>query len=263
MDEKKVKAILSDFNILAWCFAVLSLILAVVPSKGAFGKMSNFDKFAHFVIFYFLVLFVTAAHGWQHRLRYLFYGLAFGFMIEVIQLFLPWREGDIVDFAMDSLGALLAVLTPQFLFPLIMDGIATIMGVGFLPLMPGTFASLVALALYHFLPVNSKFLVFTVPAISLVGLWAAEHFSGKLGKNDPSEVVVDEFAGALIAVMFLPKKPSILIAGFFLFRFFDIFKPWIINKSQRLPGGLGVMADDWLAGVFANVVLRLVHAVLL
>ena len=93
--------------------------------------------------------------------------------------------------------------------------------------------------------------------ITLVGVYVGNKVEPYWGK-DSSRVVIDEVAGMWISVCFIPHSISLLIAGFILFRFFDILKPLYIRKLEALPGGWGVMADDVLAGIYANLILQIV-----
>lgn len=75
--------------------------------------------------------------------------------------------------------------------------------------------------------------------------------------EDPSQTVIDELAGQWLALVAIPASPLAVLLSFILFRFFDILKPGLVDRAQRLPGGWGIMADDVLAGIFANLSLRL------
>jgi phosphatidylglycerophosphatase A len=142
--------------------------------------------------------------------------------------------------------------------------IATGLGLGYLPKAPGTWGSLLGVALAlaasftpTFLPVLTVLVLITAAA----GVWAAGCAASHLGKKDPQIVVVDEVSGQLISYLSLAIAVSVpinwkyLLAGFLLFRLFDIWKPFPIRRLESLPGGLGIMADDWLAGVYAAVIL--------
>ena len=127
--------------------------------------------------------------------------------------------------------------------------------------MPGTFGSLVGLGI--FLLLGSLWLqVVAIVAITWVGVWAASRAELILGRKDPGKVVVDEVAGQMIALLPVwafangAYKLSIMIS-FTLFRLFDIFKPYPARKFESLRGGLGIMADDLVAGVYAALVLGL------
>lgn len=92
-------------------------------------------------------------------------------------------------------------------------------------------------------------------AIFAVGIYSAGKVEQHWGK-DNYRVVIDEIAGMYITMMFVPLNTATLIAGFILFRLFDILKPFYIRKLEKLPGGVGVMMDDVLAGIYANIVLQ-------
>jgi len=135
--------------------------------------------------------------------------------------------------------------------------IALLGPVGRIPFAPGTAAALVALVLVAFLK-PAPGLHITVTAVFIIIGTVSSHAAEKLiGHNDPPSVVVDEFAGMLAALLFLPQSRGYLIAAFFLFRFFDILKPPPIMQVQRLPGGWGIMADDLLAAAFTNIALQI------
>ena len=138
--------------------------------------------------------------------------------------------------------------------------LATVFGIGLVPLAPGTAASAVAAVAYrlalHGLPWPLYALMIVVLfAIGGVvsGLYAAE-----LGLPDPSRIVIDEVCGQLLALAFLPSGWLAIGLSFALFRFFDIIKPGPIRRLERLPGGWGIMADDLGAGLAAAVLARLV-----
>jgi phosphatidylglycerophosphatase A len=99
----------------------------------------------------------------------------------------------------------------------------------------------------------------------LAGIWAAGRSIELLGNTDAPQAVVDEVIGQLIVFLFIPFTTSwiLIVAGFALFRLFDIWKPYPIDYLQGLPGGIGVCADDILAGVYAGVCLSIIHAVTL
>ena len=145
-------------------------------------------------------------------------------------------------------------------------------GVGYLPIAPGTWGSILAVVFYLFLlrqwfphndPASRVFVrgfvlvqLAIVVAVTIIGVWAASRTERVIGRKDPSKVVVDEVAGQLIALMAVPAGvvsgvfSSILVA-FMLFRTFDIVKPYPARKLESLHGGLGIMADDLVAGLYA------------
>lgn len=134
---------------------------------------------------------------------------------------------------------------------------ASVFGVGFLPFAPGTFGTLAAAAVYLLLPGINNYAfaagLAVLCAISVVLSTAAEKTLG----HDAAPIVIDEVCGYFLAVLFLPKTLMVALWAFILFRAFDIAKPWPISVSQRLPQGWGVTADDLIAGLFANILIRL------
>lgn len=173
----------------------------------------------------------------------------------------------------------------------------TTFGVGYLPLAPGTWGSMVGVAIYLavnalVVSVSGSFGVWSSPVLPVVGVasygtganvhaWthvailiafllftllgvrAAGRSTELFGDLDPSQAVVDEVIGQLIVFLFVPFGIGwpFVLAGFLLFRFFDIWKPYPIDYLQNLPAGIGVCADDILAGVYAGVCLAVVYAV--
>jgi phosphatidylglycerophosphatase A len=136
--------------------------------------------------------------------------------------------------------------------------------IGFIPGAPGTYAS-IATSLGYFLiflfshQVPSALHLSAVCLISLTGVLASASISKNTGIKDPSYVVIDEVAGQLVTFLFLPVSALNLILGTIAFRLFDIWKPFPIRKLESLEDGVGVMADDLLAGVYANLVLQLIN----
>ena len=132
-------------------------------------------------------------------------------------------------------------------------------GSGLAPFAPGTFGSLVALPiilLLQFHPLWS-YLVVTTLAVSC-GVIICQRVADDLGVHDHPAIVWDEIAGMLITFIALPLTPLTLLLGFVLFRFFDIVKPFPIRLiDKKVDGGLGIMLDDVIAGIFASMALRL------
>jgi phosphatidylglycerophosphatase A len=140
--------------------------------------------------------------------------------------------------------------------------IATVGGVGHVPFAPGTVASTVtALALGVLTPSRLALLV-AVLAVILVGTWAAQEAERVLGGKDPGAIVIDEVAGMAVSVLAVPLTPAVLAVAFVLFRVFDIVKPYPANALQRLPGGVGVMIDDLVAGLYALLLVLGARALL-
>lgn len=134
--------------------------------------------------------------------------------------------------------------------------LATWFGSGLAPVASGTFGTLAALPLAYAVSVAGSGCGVLV-ALTLFGLafWSSERTRRLLRSDDPSPVVIDEVAGTLVTLFLVPPSWMGWTAGFFLFRFFDIFKPYPIRRLERLKGGLGIVADDLLAGVYARIAL--------
>ncbi|HVS83945.1 MAG TPA: phosphatidylglycerophosphatase A [Pyrinomonadaceae bacterium] len=157
-------------------------------------------------------------------------------------------------------------------------------GVGYFPIAPGTMGSLVGVAIYFLLAegtlrlwfalggsafrwdlwASSFLLLWSLPlftiVLSLVGIWAASRAERLMERKDPSQVVIDEVAGQLVTFLFVPAMylhPLGILIGFILFRAFDIIKPYPIRRIESLNGGLGIVGDDIVAGLYAGAVLAL------
>ena len=135
--------------------------------------------------------------------------------------------------------------------------IGTGLGSGLSPLAPGTAGSLVAILIYSFAPVgNDSVALYALIVLGfIVGIWA----TGTLitpTNPDPGGAVFDEFVGVWVTCIFLPKDIAWMAAAFFCFRMLDVVKPWPIRRLERLHGGLGIMADDLLAGVYGAALLN-------
>jgi phosphatidylglycerophosphatase A len=140
--------------------------------------------------------------------------------------------------------------------PVFALAIATTFGVGYAPVAPGTFGSAAGLALWMLLPASAMVQAATIAALfvmgSLTGNVAERHF----GRTDPRQVVIDEVMGMLITLFLNPVGVRGAFVGFLIFRAMDVIKPYPANRLERLPGGVGVMADDAMAAIYANVALR-------
>ena len=137
--------------------------------------------------------------------------------------------------------------------------IGTFFGAGHLPVAPGTWTSMLTALLVFFTPLSTSpfvFLALITAAIYAIGIPAAAICEKHYQKHDPHECVIDEVAGQLVSLWFLPRQAGFYVAAFFLFRIFDIIKPFPVNKSEALPRGLGIMTDDVLAGFYTLAVLQ-------
>lgn len=133
--------------------------------------------------------------------------------------------------------------------------LATCGGAGYAPVASGTVGSAVALVLLWLIPFTPMALVWTTVAVTLLGVWSGGRVERAVGQKDPGIIVIDEVAGMALSVLFLPRTIPVLLVAFFLFRLFDVWKPFPARESQALTGGLGVMVDDLIAGVYALVLV--------
>ncbi len=136
--------------------------------------------------------------------------------------------------------------------------LATAGGAGLAPFAPGTFGSAVGVAIYWFTRHwSTPMQIGLAGVITIVGIWAASEAEAHYGREDPGQVVIDEVAGQLVTLFFTGVGWSGALAGFVVFRIFDIIKPYPANRFERLHGGLGIMADDVMAGVYGCITLHL------
>jgi phosphatidylglycerophosphatase A len=138
--------------------------------------------------------------------------------------------------------------------------IATVGYCGYFPVAPGTVGSAAGLVVYLLVWWSHSTVVEVglIAVVFCVGTWAGTTAERYFGGIDPGPVVIDEVLGMLITLAFMPVGPMTALAGFVLFRIFDVIKPYPAGRLERLHGGLGVMSDDAMAAVYANLSLRLV-----
>lgn len=137
---------------------------------------------------------------------------------------------------------------------------ATGLGFGYAPKAPGTAGSLLGPPLvwaWHSLqlPTAAGFAAFAV--LIVFGIWVCHQAGQYFGRVDPGAVVFDEIAAFPVVFFAIPLTPTTAVAGFLWFRLFDVWKPWPIHRLEKLPGGLGVMADDQAAAIYAAAALWL------
>ena len=137
--------------------------------------------------------------------------------------------------------------------------VATVAYCGYFPFAPGTVGSAAGLVVYLLVwwthsPILELGLI---AGLFAAGVWAGTTAERFFGGIDPGPIVIDEVVGMLITLAFIPVGWSGMLAGFVLFRIFDVLKPFPAGRLESLHGGLGVMADDAMAGIYSNVCLRL------
>ena len=129
-------------------------------------------------------------------------------------------------------------------------------GAGYSPVASGTVGSLVTAVALWLLPLTPLRIAVTLVVVTVIGIWAGGRVERVLGRKDPGVIVIDEVAGMLLSVILLqPRSLAVLITAFLLFRLFDIWKPFPARESQALTGGMGVMVDDLIAGLYTLVLV--------
>ncbi|MFA4889464.1 MAG: phosphatidylglycerophosphatase A [Candidatus Omnitrophota bacterium] len=139
---------------------------------------------------------------------------------------------------------------------LLTKAISTFFYLGYLPAVPGTFGSLAGLGLFYLLKDNYPvYIIFTALAVAL-GFFTSGAAEKLLRKKDPSCIVIDEVAGMLLALLFLPADIKVVITAFVFFRVLDSLKPYPACQLQGLRGSLGIMSDDITAAMYTNIILQ-------
>lgn len=160
-------------------------------------------------------------------------------------------------------------------------------GVGYIPGAPGTYGSMVGVGIYlmigmplaeaaasglragtaaaHIVSFHFAVVAIVLTGFVFIGIWASSRSTEIFGTDDPHEAVVDEVMGQIVTYLFIGFTTDwrLLLTGFFLFRLFDIWKPYPVDDLQRLPKGLGICADDLVAGVYAGICLSVINAIIL
>jgi len=140
--------------------------------------------------------------------------------------------------------------------------IATCGSIGFFSKMPGTWGSVLGVGIVVFCFWFNISMMWVFLSLLVLG-WGATHFYVcDKANHDPQEVVIDEVLGVIVTFLFINIHVWTVALGFALFRGFDITKVFPINKAEKLPGAYGIIADDMIAGVFANLILRLIIAII-
>jgi len=145
--------------------------------------------------------------------------------------------------------------TPKSRIPAL--AIATVLGVGYAPFAPGTFGSAAGLVLWALLPATITAQGVAIVVLFVAGSWSGTVAERHFGRTDPGHIVIDEVMGMLITLFMNPVGWMGALGGFFLFRVADVIKPYPANRLERLHGGIGVMADDGMAAIYANIALRI------
>jgi phosphatidylglycerophosphatase A len=145
-----------------------------------------------------------------------------------------------------ALGDFLVRMTSTFFF------------VGYLPLIPGTFGSAAGVGIFCLFggAASPGYFLFIL-CVFILGMLTSGKAEGLFNRKDPGCIVIDEIAGMLLALSFLPAEPKVVILAFLMFRILDTLKPFPASRLQGLHGAIGIMGDDLVAGIYANIVLQL------
>ena len=139
--------------------------------------------------------------------------------------------------------------------------ISTFFNIGKFPIAPGTLTSLVTTCIFYvynyYLEPPLYIILTSIVLVFLIGIPASHYAEKYFKKKDPRPCVIDEVAGQMISLILVPVSIFPYIAGFFLFRFFDIIKPYPVKKAEKISGGFGIMLDDIIAGLYALGFLHL------
>jgi CDP-diacylglycerol--glycerol-3-phosphate 3-phosphatidyltransferase len=255
--------------------AVITVLRSYAEHKGKPVVTSNLAKiktlFQYLIIYYLLVLYVGQNIPW-FRDNYgtliqslLNYSLIYSVMAVITILtiwtciayfFDNWQTiRELYDGSKKSQipSNHLNTVKPSFAINLFASALFS----GYSPVVSGTVGSAVALAFYFIPGFELPLVISTITLIVfLLGIKASAIMEQQYG-HDPSEVTIDEVVGMWISLFLLPKKIFIVLAAFFIFRIFDIIKPFPAKKFDRMHGGFGIMMDDVIAGIYANIILQL------
>jgi phosphatidylglycerophosphatase A len=135
--------------------------------------------------------------------------------------------------------------------------VATVLGAGYAPIAPGTVGSAAGLLLWAVLPSTPVVQAAAIIVLFAAGAWSGSVAERHFGRTDPGQVVIDEVMGMIITLFLIPVGWRGACVGFLFFRVADVVKPFPAKRLERLHGGVGVMADDAMAAVYANLALRL------
>ena len=141
----------------------------------------------------------------------------------------------------------------------LVKAISTVFFIGYLPLVPGTFGSIAGVGLFYLLKGTTAITYFLfIFGIIALGLITSGRTEKLLNKKDPGCIVIDEVAGMLLALSFLPCNFKVIFLSFLIFRILDTLKPYPAARLQNMHGAVGVMGDDLVAGIYTNIVLQVI-----
>ena len=134
--------------------------------------------------------------------------------------------------------------------------IASGIGTGYAPIIPGTFGTLLGIAVFMSLSQFPRWLFFiTLLGITAIGIWTSDKAEKLYQKKDPSYIVIDEVIGLLFTMLFLPFQVKYVLIAFIVFRIMDVIKPYPAKQWQELHGGIGIVIDDIVAGIYSGLII--------
>jgi len=139
--------------------------------------------------------------------------------------------------------------------------LATLLGLGFVPFLGGTVGSLAGVLLFLVLG-NTFFFFITTMVILLLSFPISSFAETIFQKKDASEIIIDDFSGMLISLLFIPHQPKFITLAFILFRMFDFLKVFPANRIEKMKGGIGIVGDDVVAGIYTNLILQFLRYIL-
>lgn len=135
--------------------------------------------------------------------------------------------------------------------------LSTFLYIGYIPVVPGTFASLAGILLFYLVKGNTAvYLGFTLTVI-ILGFLISGRAEDIFKKKDHRQVVIDEIAGMLLSLIFLPCDARLVIIAFIIFSILDAIKPFPAGRLEKRPGGIGIMMDDIVSGIYTNIILQI------
>jgi phosphatidylglycerophosphatase A len=133
---------------------------------------------------------------------------------------------------------------------------ATMCGVGYTPVCPGTAATLFAIIPFLLIKSSLVYLILTI-AVTIISFPVSDRSEEIFGEKDSKKIVIDDFAGMLITYLWIPKTAAFVVCGFFVFRMIDVLKVPPADRIEKFPGAKGVVGDDIVAGIYANIILQI------
>ncbi|HOK23565.1 MAG TPA: phosphatidylglycerophosphatase A [Candidatus Hydrothermia bacterium] len=218
----------------------------------------SFDASFIFHILGFFLLYLILVDRLKNRVASLLISLVIAVLVEIIQGYFPERMSSSIDLIFDIAGILAAMVIDFRWKDKVFIAIATVLGIGFIPVSPGTLASLVFLvAVYYSFELNLIYVWQIFVILLPIALFTSQKIEDLYG-DDPKRCVIDEVLGMSIPLIFVQRDPVVYGLSFGLFRIFDIVKPLGLKKAEKVKGGVGIILDDILAGFLALIFVKLI-----